>query len=110
MSSQSYFTSDSSHQLTISILDLLADSGDNAAGVTRRIVAKSISEASPHSFFTGVRLHHTGHPSSGEEGEVSQSGVPFTRALLHITPVKDGNVSRSICYEYSKLTNIGQDC
>jgi hypothetical protein len=70
------------------VLGILADSSAATTKVTRQIVAKSISEQSPHSFFTGLKLYDDGGPVTHVE-EVTEAGAPFTRGLLHLTPVKD---------------------
>lgn len=83
------------NQLTSSVLNLLASSSAAETAVTRQIVAKSINESLPHSFFTGLASysHKRKKRNDDEQVELTEAGKPFTRGLLHLTPVKDVNVS-----------------
>ncbi|KAI9632896.1 uncharacterized protein MKK02DRAFT_41212 [Dioszegia hungarica] len=75
------------------VLNLLASSSAAEIAVTRQIVAKSINESLPHSFFTGLASysHKRKKRNDDEQVELTEAGKPFARGLLHLTPVKDVN-------------------
>ena len=81
-----------------SLLDLFISRTPSEANLIKGTVRKVVEDREQHSLFAGVALaparRTANMPSEAIDG-VAEDGRQFTRSLLHLTPLKDGKVSKT---------------